>query len=340
MKTTQGGQPTSELRHPFSSTVKNNFIYDFYLEDSIAACFSNAVGFIPAKTSIHCSNTAREPSDSPIWMIQNVPSYLEITKSELSPKWGRKEIKQYKGYALRLSDYTSADAFIGTQLSSRNRRKLRSKLGKLEKTGKIEYHFYYGSVSWSEHVERFDKFYDMLKRRFDEIKLSNRNLFHWAFFCMNSYQLIIEKRAFLFVVEKDGVPIAFSLNYLRGNLCFGIFQTHDIQYNAFNLGDICMLKKLEWFYGQGVVFYDLSMGLNYFKEKWADYEYTFYHILFHRYSFPGRSKAFFLENALRFRQWLRYKGIIGNLINLDKLLYNRNARKLESFDWKSGLENN
>jgi CelD/BcsL family acetyltransferase involved in cellulose biosynthesis len=282
--------------------------------------------------------TFRGPLETSTWIIQNIPSFLKLQFSS-HKTWRKLKVEQYKGYGLNLSSYESADAFIATQLSSRNRRKLRSKLGKLEKTGKIGFHFYYGSVGWDEHVENFDMFYDMLKKRFDAIKMSNRNLTHWPFFCLSSYRLINEKRAFLFVITKDDKPIAFSLNYIKENLCFGIFQTHDVEYNAYNPGDICMLKKLEWFYSHNIEFYDLAMGHNYFKEKWANFEYTFFTHIFYTDSFMGRLKAHVLKKKLIFIQFLRNKGVVGKLVNLDKLLYSRNMRKLEELEWKSQLDN-
>ena len=327
------------MTHPFSGKGINDLIYDLYLQGRIPDFYNPKIVFAPTGREIGLAGSLRvSEQGSDTWMVRNIPEFLDLAFSPASGQWKIKHIPQYKGYGIRLSRFRDSKELLAHQFSSRNRRKLRANLRKLEESGNMQYTIHYGAMDWEEHVELFARFYDLLKERFDEIGMYNRNLIHWPYFCLSTYRGIQEKSAFLLVVKKDGQPIAFSLNYIRDKLVFGIFQTYDVKFSEYGMGDICMLRKMDWCFERGFHFYDLSIGWNYFKEKWADYAYSFEYHLFYRDTARGRLKANLLENALLLRQRLRDWGILGKWFEFDKFFYGRQVRRLEGFDWRQAME--
>jgi hypothetical protein len=328
-----------DVKNPFSSVGLYDFIYDFYMEDCISELYLKTLQFHPATTDINVARTIVLPEkNDPVYLVKNIPAYLKLLPGSPTKSLRQKTIPQYKGYAIDLSKFTSVDDYLNTQFSSRNRRKLKAKLRKLHSLGTLSFRLYYEEVNWEDHVENFEGFYAMLKGRFDQIKMYNRNLIHWPFFCTNSFERIRDKKAFLLVVKLNGVPIAYSLDYINNGLVFGIFQTYDIGYSDYNLGDILMLNKLEWCMANGMYFYDFSIGSNYFKTKWANYEYLFSHQIWYGKSILANAKVLKLAFSLRLRQRLRDWGILGKFFEFDKAFYNRQSQKLKDFNWLNHLE--
>jgi CelD/BcsL family acetyltransferase involved in cellulose biosynthesis len=229
--------------------------------------------------------------------------------------------------------------FLAENFKSENRKKLRAKIRKLENQGTITYQFHWGEIDRKTYYSLFDKFYNMLEERFREKKMYNRNLIHWPFFYGDTYTQILNKSACLFTIMDKGEPIALSLNYVKRDIMFSFIQTFDSQYSKFSLGDICILKKLEWCFEQNIQFYDMAMGETYNKKTWSNYTYGFSNYLFYRMKDPRAAiKVWINSNKMILRQWLRDKGIIGKWFQFDKFFYKIRARKLRDFDWKGQIE--
>jgi hypothetical protein len=328
----------NNITHPFSKAGSYDFLYDLYIDGKIPKCFSNITSSTPSDLDINEQKSVNFTGDSTnIWLVKNVPGYLDSSLNADHSDWRVRRVRNYKGYAIRLSDFDSPEALIKSHFNSHNRKRLRSKLRKLEQTGNLSYEFYYGDLSWKKHLQNFEQFYVMLKDRFDQLRVYNRNLSHWKFFCRNSFERIKEKKAFLLVLRRNSRPIAFSLNYLWGKFAFSIFKSHDSKFAKYNLADICILKKLEWCYAQGILFHDFSYGQNYHKEKWSNYQYYMYHYIFYNNNLEGIIKASFLELSLKMRQKLRDWGILGKLFDYNKLRYRKEAKRLKVYPWKEGL---
>jgi len=162
----------------------------------------------------------------------------------------------------------------------------------------------------------------MLKRRFQQKKIYNRYLKEWKELSTSVYKKILQKEASLCVIKCEGKIIGVTLNYHLNQLVLSHIQSYNIDYSHYNIGDILMLKNLEWCCDHQILVYDLSMGETEFKLKWCNHQYRFNHqIFFAHNSLWQRLHTFITVIKYRAWQYLRKKGIIGGFIQFDKLLY-------------------
>src|SRR5680860_1751558 len=78
------------------------------------------------------SGRQEHPKPEDVSVIWDIPEYLEVDLLALGPNVKVTKVRQYKGYLMDLSPFKNLDGFLSKQLSSRNRKKLRSKKRKLE----------------------------------------------------------------------------------------------------------------------------------------------------------------------------------------------------------------
>ena len=323
-------------QHPFSQLGYRGFIFDLFMEGSLPDFFSDKITNIPSgREFLITRHVALSEKEDINWVVGDIPAYMGVHLSESAGNWEIKRIPQYLGYGIDLTPYEDFTSFITDQLSKKSLRNLHSKMRKLEASGRVTYTFYYGGMDKQAYVDILSSFYDMLKTRFEEIRMYNRNLIHWPYFYNSVYKKILNKKAYLFVIEKNGIPIAISLDYINGKTIFGLIQSFDSSFARYNLGDIAMFKKLEWCFLKDYSFFDLSKGDSFFKRKWANYPYLMEYMIF--YSGKGiksRALAGITKYKLKLRQYLRDKGVLGKWFQFDKFFYKKQMKRLDGFDWK------
>lgn len=287
--------------------------------------------------TVHCRLTSKIIEDISIteadihfpYLIKDIPNYLELEHNFEGNKFRFKTISQYRGYLLHLSGFNSSDAYLEQQLSKRNRKNLISKKRKLEQNHQITYRLYYGNISMEEHKLIFSAFYHLLRRRFDQKKSLNRYLENWNELYNTVFDKILQKKASLFVIYNEANPIGITLNYHLGELILSHIQTYDVDYSEYNIGDILMLKHLEWCIDGQVAIYDLSMGESDFKSKWCNHSYLFdYQLIYQPNSISQRLMAVAMILKLKIKQFLRDMGIVGGIIQLDKLKYRKESKNI------------
>lgn len=268
------------------------------------------------------NNEINEQKFDDVSVIWDIPEYLEVNLKQLGPHVKVSKIRQYKGYLMDLSPFKNLDGFLAKQLSSRNRKKLRSKTRKLESEHDIRYAFYFGNVEKEEYHRLFDTFYDFLEERFEEKKTVNNNLGKWDFYRDLVYPMILEKRASLFVIYDGDKPVTIGMQFHLSRTVFSYVQSYDIAYSQYNMGDISTMKRLEWCFEQGFDILDLSMGETDYKLKWCNHQYDLYFHVFHNSkSVAAVFKSRVRISKLTFKQYLRDKDILGKLFKLDKFKY-------------------
>ena len=303
---------------------KYRFFFDLFMRGSIAPFYGKDVRN-KLTDEIICSGEENELHNfnnfniSTVW---DIPEYLEVTQKNLNPKIKVTKIKQYTGFLIDLSTFAKPDEFLNVQLSSRNRKKLRSKIRKLETEHKIRYSFYHGFIDKEEYDRLFLELYNLLEHRFEEKKMLNNNLGKWDYYQEIVYPLILEKRASLFVIYDGNKPITIALQFHLAHTVFSYIQCYDIAYSQYNMGDISMAKRLEWCFENGFNVLDLSMGETDYKLKWCNHQYNLYfHLFYNSKSISAQYRKNLILGKLKFKQYLRDKEILGKLIRLDKIKY-------------------
>ncbi|WP_149304328.1 GNAT family N-acetyltransferase [Pareuzebyella sediminis] len=302
---------------------KYRFFFDLFMRGTVSPFYANRVGNVLTDEVVFSSEeTPLAFENVKISTVWDVPEYLEVSLKERPEQVRVSKIRQYKGYLIDLSKFKKVEDYLTDQLSSRNRKKLRSKKRKLESECSIRYVFYHGQIEKDEYQRLFSELYDMLDNRFEEKKTANHNLPNWQYYRDLVYPMILKKRASLFVIYDQEKPITIALQFHLKQTVFSYIQSYHIDYSQYNMGDICMLKRLEWCFEQDYRVLDLSMGVTDYKIKWCNHHYDLYfHVFYKANSISTLFKAKIQCEKLRFKQYLRDRNILGKLVRYDKIKY-------------------
>lgn len=326
IKSKRNKEVISKLGFLYSIFVENH-IPAYYQETIINALVNNRITLPKDKTPLKENNG--------VDMVPNIPDYLILPLKIEKVNLQCKRVRQYQGYLVHLKEGIDCKTYLSEQLSKRNIKNLHAKQRKLEAEHKISYIFHYGDITKEHYNFLFSEFYSMLESRFLEKKMYNNNLLHWKFYYDLAYPMILEKKASLFVIYDGEKPITMTLNFLLEDIVFSYIQTYDINYSNYNMGDISMVKHIEWCKESGFTIFDLAMGQTDYKLKWCNHIYNFeHHLFFNPDSSFSRLKSHILSQKLRLRQYLRDKDIIGKRFQMDKFLFNRRVKRLNNFNWK------
>lgn len=300
---------------------KNIKIYDFYSDffekncvpyvcSKISLSYNDLL--IPLETT-HCKTHKKAKINS----IELVPDYLDIYFDK-SLQFSK--VFQKYGYAINLSQHTSLENFIAAQLKSSYKKNLSRSIKKLETCFNITYKFYYGNINKDDYYNYMNVLHQMLMARFDERNDRNIVLENWEHYLNNTYELIIRKKASLFVVSSDNESIGFSLNYHYNSLIYSAIASYNLNYSKFSIGNIIIYKLIDWCFLNGVVFLDMGYGDLSHKRLWCNMTYNFNNYIVYK-----------SENILTYF-YITFKKIKFKLINfLIKKNINRTYRNLKNY---------
>ena len=322
------------LIKPYSS---NALVFELFLQNRIHPFYATQIINILTnnKLNIDHSETIKTMVNKPT-VIADIPDYLDVEIIAGTDTGKVKKIRQYKGFLMDLTNSADTNDYLLNQLSKRNRKNLFSKLRKLENDHQITYKMYFGDISKEHYDFLFDVFYKLFDRRFKEKKIYNKNLINWKYYHELIYPMILDKKASLYVIYDQDKPIDITLNFHLGDIVFSFMHTYDIDYSTYNMGDIAMLKHLDWCFLHQIAQYDLSIGETGQKIKWCNYSYDFkYHIFYNPKSVSSLLLTQIIYSKLKLKQFLRDKNIIGKFFQYDKFFYKRRAKKLKNFNWRN-----
>ncbi len=314
-----------------------NFILQLCVENKIQPFYEKKlVNKLSGKEIVIEYSSSIESSHAVIEMVTDIPDYLNVILSKINNQIEIKRITQYDGYLINLAKFHDIEDLVNKTFSRNPRKNLRSKIRKLEETYDVNYVFYYGNIKKTEYDHLFDVCYISMKERFEQKKIHNRYLLEWHIYYDLFYPKILKKEASICVIYDKEKPITITLNFHRSGIVFSFIQIYDVDYFKYSMGDIAMLKNLEWSFQNNFEIWDVSKGATDNKLRWSNHIYKFHHHLFYkRNSFTSSLIAFIVSKMLIFKQTLRKRGIIGNLIQLDKLYYYSNRKKIKGHNWKS-----
>ncbi|MCK7591039.1 GNAT family N-acetyltransferase [Subsaxibacter sp. CAU 1640] len=247
------------------------------------------------------------------FLIYDVPDFFGVesfdnTKSALK----RNEIFQYQGFLLNFKGFPTAQDYINSRISSKNRRGLRSRQERLEKCFDISYRFYTDDISKEEFDVVFRQFHELLSDRFSGKKVNYHHLRpdKWAFHNEFSYEMMKENRASLFVIYNKDLPIAVTLNIHSDDIVFVSITVFDPDYYKFNIGKTTIVKIIEWCYENDMKIADFSKGDFDFKHEWCNITYDFdYHLLYDSKSFRASTIALAVRWLFETKRYLRDKNV-------------------------------
>lgn len=240
-------------------------------------------------------------------LIYDVPDYFKIKKLK-SKRFKLKEVFQYKGFLMDISDFQTTDQYIKNQFSSKNRREFRSNERRLNTCFDISYKFFYGDISKMDYDFIFEHFYRLLRLRFSEKNTNyhHLNLKKWNYYKALVFPMIKEKRASFLVMYDADIPIGITLNFHSEKILFETITVFDVDYYKFSIGKQSILKLLDWCFENNYKVSDFSKGDFDYKRKWSNVVYDFhYHIIYDSFSLKSCFVATVLQCFFKFKLLLR-----------------------------------
>ncbi|UII76135.1 GNAT family N-acetyltransferase [Flagellimonas sp. HMM57] len=262
-------------------TVVKNFMASFLGERTVSPFYEKVFNTFNKELIYNYPVTTKADT---LFIIEDVPDYLQVELPETFNDLKLKKVSLYDGYLIDFTKYKNLDEYLNQHFGKTSRSKLRRYVNRLELCFEVTYKMYYGHIDKKSYDFLFQEFKYMLNRRFDQKQECNYELQHWDEFHELTYELILEKKASLFVIYNGEKPINICMNMVYDKILFSNVSCYDIDYSAFNLGTIDMLKHIEWCYDNGFEVMDLLKGYLYYKKRWINhcYKYQFHYIYLSR----------------------------------------------------------
>jgi len=312
--------------NPFTSSIYQTIWVKHFAADKVIKQFNFIKGlqflkfkFLPLFINLGKNNTnaisyntdvSAKDYKGKVFLIYDVPNYLEIDNDTNFTSIKVKRIRQYKGYLLSLESYEGFDEYFKKVFSKNHRKKYRGYLNKLNKTFDVDFRLYTGYIEENEYLSVMTQFKELLTKRFNKLGLDNDILYKWGFYEDLVYPMIQEKKALLNVIYLDKKVAAVSLVFLSENSAIGAIKTFDINYRSYNLGNIEMMKSIEFCIDTKIPVFDFSKGDQDYKTKYiSDYYHFDCHVLYDSKSIIATIIALTITYYFSFKQYLRDKKI-------------------------------
>ncbi len=273
------------------------------------------------------SNSKNIDAQNKVFIIYDIPKYTASCSSTNAGNIKLLKSKQYPGYITNLKNYNDFDDYSLKTFSKKSRYKFKSYKRKLEGDYKVSFKHFHGLINKDVYDKLFEVFYKILTKRFDKKSEINNNLetSEWEFYKKVVYPLILEKKASLYVVYANDLPIAFSINYFSDSTLFYAITGFDVDYSKYNVGTIHLMELFKWSFKNNIKIFDFSKGYYDYKERWGDEIYNFEnHVLYDSNSISAFIIAHSLTFLFNFKQWLRNKNINKKLSKLSYSLKRKN----------------
>lgn len=239
-----------------------------------------------------------------IVIIQDIPDYLKL---DLLKNKGLKikTVQTLKGHIVKLHTFQNINDYLLSNFKSKKRNNLKRYIKKLETCFPITYKTYYGSIDKNIYDNLFMVLKQLLIRRFEQKQELNYELRYLDEFHDTIYDLILQKKANIFVIYHEQKPISIRINMFRQHVAYYILSAYNIDYSKFHLGAIDMLKNIEWSINNKFVIYDLLKGYNNYKSVWANSVHKYVnHIIYNPKQKGASLVVIFLKNKMLIRYWL------------------------------------
>ena len=191
-----------------------------------------------------------------------------------------------------LRTHTTADAYILHQVGKARSSKLRRHQNRLDLCLEPTYTMYYGAIDKTEYDRLFTVLKHITALRFRQKNESNFELPYLDYYQDIMFQMVLEKKAAIYVIYDGLKPITITLNFLNGKTMLHFNSCFDIDYGMFNLGHLNTIKHLRWCYDHQLHLFDMGRGDFFHKRQWINTTYTYEkHIIYHAKNPLAKLKA-------------------------------------------------
>ncbi|WP_170179716.1 GNAT family N-acetyltransferase [Flavivirga rizhaonensis] len=270
-----------------------------------------------------------------ILIFKDVSDYLDIELSEHSKSIVNNKIKTLNGHLIELHLFRDISEYLKKKFNSKSRSNLRRYENRLVTCFNIKYASYYGDITKEEYDMLFVVLKKMLIKRFAEKQENNYELQYLGGYYDVLYDMILKKKANLFVIYDGKKPISIRINMCKKKLIYYILSGYDIDYSKFHLGFIDMLKNIEWCMDNNFEIYDLLKGYDYYKTKWSTKTHDYYNHIIYRSNSIGIlliGQYFAIKEIIKyksyrlFKKWnlhTKYKGLNKHIFRIKNFTNNK-----------------
>ncbi len=279
-------------------------------------------------------NESKVEASKKIYSVFFISDYLkpDFNKDIFSAK---KVTQFFKGYAIFLNGFDTADAYVKHRFRS-NAKGIRRRIKRLESCFSISYKTFYGEIKREEYDVLMECLRKMLVRRFEQRNDISQSLTQWNRYLEMYFSLINDKKASMFVVFDNDTPIVVSLNHHFQGKLFSAISSYDIDYAKFSLGSVEIYKKLEWCLDNNHDSYEMGMGDLSYKREWCNHIYNFeHHIIYPQKYVLASLKAFVAHKKISLKEfvfkvaYVRYKKFKASRKKSNDFEVEFNASKIE-----------
>tara|TARA_R110000868_G_scaffold296045_1_gene556324 strand:- start:826 stop:1995 length:1170 start_codon:yes stop_codon:yes gene_type:complete len=276
----------------------------------------NKLTLIPSKNNVfYNANTTEQINSKHVLSAKLFPCYLQPEFNTTEYEGLKKlPLNKINGFAIQIDKSSDIETFMKVNYSKNFRGNIKRAVSRFEICFKVAYEMNYGSITESKYNSLMASLHGMLRERFTQRNDKNKVLNNWDYYLQSSFKLINEKKASLFVIYQNQIPVSICLNHHFNKILFISIPSYDINFSKFSLGNISIFKMLEWGHENNYILLDMAYGELDYKRRWSNYLYTFEHHIFYSQNKPIHSTVVFIEASI-----IKLKNYLKN-INLDDLI--------------------
>ncbi|MFD0988639.1 GNAT family N-acetyltransferase [Mariniflexile jejuense] len=306
--------------------IHNNFHETISTKNEVLACYKK-LSFTHNKVNIYTAQTLKKNKQNNTQNVSLFPSYIQPeffnTDTVEVVKIPQEKIT---GYAVLINNHENLDTLFKTEYKKSFRANILRFVNRFEDCFDASYKLFYGHISQDDYTFLMATLHNMLTNRFDQRNDSNKVLNNWEFYLSTTYNLILEKKASLFVIYQNTTPVHICINHHFNNILFVSVPSYNINYAKFALGNVSLYKLLEWSVNNKYEIMDMAQGYLEYKRRWSNLIYTFeHHIVFNKSNLKSKLDAAIEIKKLNFKNYLKSKNIDELIETIKKRLKNSNA---------------
>ena len=274
------------------------FSYDFFQKNQLPPFYKFLHNNTNNEKLINDNFFEENDIGNTIHEIKFIPSYFNLIPIPLELPYKLIKFNRVDNFRINLDGFKNADDYLENQMGPKSRSQLRRRINRLETCFSIKYNFYYGDISKQKYDFLFNALEVFIERRFNQ-RGDLYSLRHkWDFIKEQTYQLILTKKASLFVIYDEHKPIDICLSYHFQNIMQHLIRSYDIDYSKFWVGQIDIFKQIDWCFSNNFKIFDLMWGELDYKIRWSNEISVFEHHFIFKNNHPLKTP--FVNLMIRF----------------------------------------
>ncbi len=262
--------------------VNYNFALDLFEKGSIPPIYSSVQNDRIEQQEVNNLHLSDESMFSGITEVKCIPEFLTPLPRSLGKPLKLLQIQRFNGYYIDLSGFSSVDEYIMSKMGSKRKlTRLKRPLKRLESCFDINYEVYFGEIEQGNYEYLFNTMQQFIKQRFEQRGDEFDPTINLDEMRKKTYSMILEKKASLHVIYNQSDPIDICLNYHYQDVLNSAISSYDINYSKFGLGNIDIMKHLEWCIDNNYQVFDFMWGDLPYKHVWSNKVYRYGHHIFY-----------------------------------------------------------